>query len=98
MNDFQHKSNMRNIFLLLLLIVVVGLSSCTEQTMAKSYGGDYTLELPAGQKLVTATWKDVEFWYLTRPMRDGEEAETYYFKEDSNFGIMEGTVTIVERK
>ena len=89
---------MRNIFLLLLLIVAVGLSSCTEKTMAKNYGGGYTLELPVGQKLVNATWKETEFWYITRPMREGEEAETYYFKEDSNFGILEGTVTIVERK
>ena len=33
---------------------------------------------------------------LTRPMRDDEEPETHTFQQSSEFGVFEGTVTIVE--
>ena len=35
-------------------------------------------------------------WYLTRPMRDDEEPETHTFEQSSEFGVFEGTVTIIE--
>ena len=34
-------------------------------------------------------------WYLTRPMRDDEEPETHTFQQSSEFGVFEGTVTII---
>ena len=55
------------------------------------------MELPACQKLVNASWKDSSLWYLTRPFREGEVAETYSYKEDSSYGVLNGTVTIRER-
>jgi hypothetical protein len=89
--------------LLIALVIITALASimltsCTQNQMAKEFGGTATLNLPKGQKLVTATWKQTSLWYLTRPMRDGEVAETYDFKEDSSFGLIQGTVTIVESK
>lgn len=33
-----------------------------------------------------------------RPMTDADSAETHTFKESSNFGIIEGTVTIIEKR
>ena len=86
-----------------LLVVCTGflmlLSSCNGQMMAKNFGGKYTLELEPGYKLVEITWKDDEqLWYLIRPFEDGEEPTTYYFRESSGFGIIEGEVTIIESK
>jgi len=75
---------------------LVGLSGC--QWSAKNLGGDYTVNLPKGEKLVNATWKQDSLWYLTRPMTDQDKVETYKFKEDSTMGVMEGTVTIKESK
>lgn len=69
--------------------------------IARHFGGDMTINLPANTKLVNASWvgsKDDSMWYLTRPMRDGESAETYKYTEDSNFGVMTGTVTLIEHK
>jgi hypothetical protein len=37
-------------------------------------------------------------WYLTRPMREGEQVETYTFQEESSFGVLEGTYQITEMK
>lgn len=74
------------------------LFGCTEQGMTYELGGSMTLELPANEKLEEITWKDDNLWYLTRPMREDEEAETHTFHESSSYGVFEGTVTIIEKK
>lgn len=76
--------------------VLLGCSGCN--MMAKSYGGTTSVDLPTGEKLTEVTWKDNSLWYLTRPMREGEEAETWTFQEKSNSGIMEGKVILKESK
>ena len=86
------------IALVMTLILTLGLVGCTSQEMAKSFGGETTINLPAGQKLEGITWKDADLWYLTRPMRADEEPETHTFAESSSFGIWEGTVTVVESR
>jgi uncharacterized lipoprotein YehR (DUF1307 family) len=83
-------------------VMLFTLMACTEQQRTKTFGGKMTVDLPKNQKLINVTWKttkaDIGLWYLTRPMRAGEEAETYTFKEDSQWGVFEGTVTIREQK
>jgi hypothetical protein len=86
---------------LIVLIGLVGimlLKNCTPQGCAKNYGGEMTITMDPGQKLEMVTWKRNQLWLLTRPMKEGDEAETYLFQEDSNFGILEGEITIIERK
>jgi hypothetical protein len=86
------------LFVLLLVVILVAMS-CTENTRARVWGGKAKVELPAGQKLVNVTWKDNNsIWYLTRPMRSDETAESYTFKESSSFGVIEGTVVLVETR
>ena len=86
------------ILLIFVLLLTISQFACTENQRAKNFGGDFTLNLPKGQKLVTITWKDDNLWYLTRPMHEDEKAETYSFQESSSFGMMNGTVTIEESK
>lgn len=83
---------------LAIALVAITLASCTENARVKSFGGEGTLNLPKGQKLVNVTWKETELWYLTRSMDSTDVAETYQFQEESSFGIMEGTYNIVESK
>jgi len=78
-------------------LVMGGIRGCQQYT-AKSWGGSTTLALPVNTKLVTITWKDTEIWYLTRPMRSDETAETYTFHEQSTVGILQGKVIITESK
>ncbi len=56
---------------LFLLIVLVAMCSCTQNQMARTYGGKMTIELPKGEKLVNATWKEANLFYLTEPMEEG---------------------------
>lgn len=81
------------IILSFLLVTSVG---C--QAAAKKYGGEMTVDLPKGEKLVNITWKDDSLWYLTKPMTKKDKEETYKFKESSNFGVLEGEITVREHK
>lgn len=71
-------------------------SSC--QTATKNWGGDMTINLGPNQKLEEITWKDDSLWYLTRPMTEDDIAETHTFQQQTDFGVFEGTVTIIETK
>lgn len=81
-----------------LIVTCVLTSSCNY--FAKKIGGDITIDLPKGEKFVNATWRDSNssLWYVTRPMKEGEDVTTYTFQEDSNFGVLEGRVFFVEHK
>lgn len=81
-----------------LFLVAATLAGCTENQRARQFGGTARVELPPGQKLVVATWKGDDLWYLTRPMRPGEQPEVYEFVESSSFGIVQGKVVLTERK
>ena len=68
------------------------------QGATKSFGGSMTIELEPNTKLELITWKDDSLWYCTRPMREDDIAETHTYQQQSEFGVFEGTVTIVETK
>ena len=82
---------------ILTIAVVFTLLSCTEKQRAKSFGGEFEVKLPKGEKLIEEKKKNEDLWYLTRKRRDGEPIETYRFTEDSSFGVMEGTVIFTEQ-
>ena len=79
-------------------IFLSSLSSCTENQMARKFGGSTTIELPAGEKLIEATWKDDNLWYLTEPMESGYVPKTKIFREDSSWGMLKGEVKFVEKR
>lgn len=72
---------MKKLFVVAALALVM--VSCTDNQRAKSFGGTYSVDLPAGEKLVNVTWKgESDLWYLTRKMSVKDSAETYTFKQD----------------
>ena len=82
-------------FALTLGFILMG---CTSNTRARHWGGTMTINLPAGQELMEATWKDNNLYYLTRPMAPDYVPVTKTFPEDSRFGVIEGTVLFVETR
>ena len=74
----------------LIMFVLLFSFSCTEQQRAKKYGGSATVELPAGKKLVNATWKMDNLWLLVEDRKEGEAPKEYIFRENSSYGMLEG--------
>lgn len=87
---------------LMLIVALVGISvgvlSGCANTATRHFGGNMDINLPAGQKLEMATWKENSLWYMTRPMKPGEQPEVHTFKEQSNHGVLEGTIVFKETK
>lgn len=83
---------------LFLLFALVAMCSCTQNQMARTYGGKMTIELPKGEKLINATWKEANLFYLTEPMEEGYIPKSKKFRESSNFGVWESEITFVESR
>ena len=83
---------------LFLLFALVAMCSCTQNQMARTYGGKMTIELPKGEKLINATWKESNLFYLTEPMEEGYVPKSKKFRESSNFGVWESEITFVESR
>lgn len=86
---------------ILAALLVVGmmttmLTGC--QGATKSLGGSMTIELEPNTKLELITWKDDSLWYLTKPMAEDDIAETHTYQQSSEWGVFEGTITIIETK
>ena len=84
--------------LVTVCILVAALSISCDNAISRKFGGSTTINLPAGQKLIEVTWKENSLWYLTEPMDTDYVPKTKTFREDSNLGVLEGTVTFVESR
>ncbi len=82
------------IVLCLTLLATIG--GCTANQRAKDWGGKQIIDIPSGQKVICATWKNDNLWYLTRPRHENEKPEVFTLKESSSYGVMEGTVSLIE--
>ena len=87
---------MKKIILALAILITIGFTSCNYCT--RNFGGSTVIKLEPGEKLVEATWKENNIWYLVEPMEDGYVPKTKVFKESSNAGMLEGTVTFIESR
>jgi len=69
------------IFLLAFLLIVMGivfLGSCTDNSRARSWGGTETIVLPSkNEVLLKVTWKGDQLWVLSKDTATG----TSHFRE-----------------
>jgi hypothetical protein len=85
----------RGMFAVMLSLVM--LTSC-ENLMTRNFGGSQEIKLDKGQRLVKITFKDNDLWILTEPMDSDYVPKTKTFYEDSNLGVMQGKINIVEQR
>jgi hypothetical protein len=79
-----------NIILLALLTAATTFTSCTENQRARQFGGTETIALKPNERVLNVTWKKDEMWICTQDTITG----VVYFREKSNWGMMEGTVIL----
>lgn len=80
-----------------LLMVVFILSSC-ENYRTRRLGGTMEVKLEPGEKLISATWKEENLFYLTEPMEQEYVPKVKLFREKSKHGLIESTVKFIESK
>lgn len=89
---------MKKIFIgIFTFFSICSLSSC-KQAFSRQFGGDITIEVPKGQKVTMATWKNTDLFYMTEDMEDGDVPKKKYLRESSTIGVIESTVTFIESK
>ena len=86
------------LFILLTICLFTCLFTSCEQYVSRNWGGDITINLPPGERLVEATWKNSDLWYLVEPMDSDYKPKVKVFKESSTYGVLEGCVTFIETK
>ena len=89
---------MKKIYLFLSILTILSFSSCTEQERARNFGGKMEIEVPAGYKVTSATWKETELFYFLEPMEEGYFPKEKKFMESSSYGILESEVTFKEKR
>lgn len=91
---------MKKIFMAIALCLVCALTfiSCTEQMMVREFGGSLTVDVPAGYKVTSATWKEAELFYFLEPMEEGYVPKEKKFVESSSYGIWESEVVFKEKR
>ena len=89
---------MKKIYLFLSLLTILSFSSCTEQFRVREFGGKMEIEVPAGYKVTSATWKEAELFYFLEPMEEGYVPKNKKFVESSSYGILESEVTFKEKR
>ena len=83
--------------LVVLCFCVIALSfGCTSNQRARLYGGTTEIKLEKCERLDMATWKNNNLWYLTHNDCTQKPRE-FNFKEDSNYGILNGVVVFKEQ-
>ena len=89
---------MKKLIIALGVVFSLFLVACTDNQRAKYIGGSMTVTLPKGQKLMMATWKEGDLWYLVEEMEKDYIPKTKNFIECSEFGMLNGKVTFIENR
>lgn len=80
------------------LAMTIGFSSCTENQRARTFGGTTVIEVERGQKVMMATWKDEDLFYMTEEMDSTYVPHNKTLVESSSFGLIESKVIFKESR
>ena len=84
---------------ILSILAITMLASCTENSRVKNFGGSATLDIAPTQKFVNVTWKEEQLWVITKDRTSADTTyNTYRLQEHSSYGMLEGTYIITETK
>jgi hypothetical protein len=72
------------------LIGIAAMASCTDNQIARNYGGTEEVKLKPNEVVLNVTWKQDNMWICTKDTVKG----VVYFREKSSWGLAEGTVII----
>lgn len=96
------KYNMKKIIITVTIILLIAISLfwilLPENTVARKLGGTLEIKVEPGQKVMMATFKESDLFYMTEPMDSGYIPVTKTLHEKSKYGIIETKVKFIETK
>ena len=75
---------------ILLIFIVIGITSCTDNQRARSFGGTEKVKLLPNEEFINITWKKDNLWVVVTDKNTGN----FYAREKSSFGVMQGNIVI----
>ncbi len=90
------KKNIFSAFIVAFLLL--GFTSCTENQRARRFGGTATINVEKGKKVMMATWKDENLFYMVEDMETDYIPHDKTLIESSNFGMIESKVVFKESR
>jgi hypothetical protein len=76
--------------LFIVSLVLLSLSSCTDNQRARKWGGIEDIKLDPDEKFINISWQGDNLWVITQDTATG----VYYAREKSSLGMMEGKLVI----
>ena len=89
---------MKTRFKTLVLAIAFMFCACSDQEKAGYFGGESSINVPYGEEVLTATWKEDDIWYFTRPMSDDYVPQVKALRQESSHGFYHGVVYFYEHK
>ena len=84
------------IIVIIMVFMLLMTSSCTENYIAREFGGTLKVEVEPGYKVTSATWKEDDLFYFIEPMGEDYTPKEKKFIESSSYGVLESTVIFKE--
>lgn len=88
---------MKKIIFLMSAILLL-MASCTKQSRVRNFGGTETIKVKPGFRVMMATWKHDDLFYMIEPMPDGYEPSEKRLVESSSFGVWECEIIFQESR
>ncbi|MCH5241780.1 MAG: hypothetical protein J1F67_05080 [Muribaculaceae bacterium] len=84
--------------LFLIAAILLTMASCTKQSRVRNFGGTETIQVKPGYRVMMATWKDSNLFYMIEPMPENYEPTEKYLVESSSYGIWESEIIFIESR
>lgn len=93
---------MKKIIITVGIILVIAVSLfwilLPENTVVRKLGGTLEIEIEPGQKVMMATFKESDLFYMTEPMDSGYIPKVKTLHEKSKYGLIESKVKFIESR
>lgn len=90
------KTTVLIILTLLVSIVIVYWVCLPDNTKARLFGGTMEIKVEPGYKIIMATFKGDDLFYMVEPMDSGYTPKVKVLREKSKYGVIEGEVKFIE--
>ena len=78
--------------------ILLLVASCTKQSRVRNFGGTEIIKVKPGYRVIMATWKSDDLFYMIEPMADGYEPCEKRLVESSSFGVWESEIIFKESR